>query len=158
MWCSGYHSWLRKSFNSCLLEAAEICAHVSYTLSLSTRFCHGQANWSFAVLVIVQPFPVNITFKEKYKLISNILTIEREITSEWKDRIVHTEMNNVVIGNTGENSEKIILLTHTSLSTEGPVITLMTLFLFCTTSPILLSFSQFFHRNYLVHKIKTFHS
>ena len=50
-----------------------------------------------------------IKSKENHKLLSNILPIEREITSEWKDRTVYTEMNNVVIGGTGGNSEKIIL-------------------------------------------------
>lgn len=97
------------SFNSCLLEAAEVCAHVSYTLSLSMCFGHHQTNWSSAVLVSVQSFPVIITSKEKHKLVSNTLPIEREITSEWKDRTIYTEMNNVVIGGTRENSEKIIL-------------------------------------------------
>lgn len=67
-------------------------------------------------------------------------------------------MNNLVIGGTGENSEKNILWRHTSLSIEGLVITLMTYFLFSTTSPILLCFSELFHRNHVVHKIKTSHS
>lgn len=57
----------------------------------------------------MQPFPVIIKSKEKHELLSNVLPVEREITSEWKDRRVYTEMNNVVIGGTGENSEKNIL-------------------------------------------------
>lgn len=56
----------------------------------------------------MQSFPVIIKPKEKHKLLSNILPIEREITSPWKDRPVYAEMNNVVIEGTGENSEKII--------------------------------------------------
>lgn len=46
----------------------------------------------------MQSFPVIIKSKEKHKLLANTLPIEREITSEWKDRVVHAEMNNVVMG------------------------------------------------------------
>lgn len=108
--------------------------------------------------LFVQSFPVIIKSKQKHKLLSNILPIQREITSEWKDRTLYTEMNNLVIGGTGENSKPNILWRHTSLSIEGPVITLMAYFLFCTTSPMLLCFSELFHRKHLVHKIKTSHS
>lgn len=43
--------------------------------------------------MFVQSFPVIIKSKEKHKLLSNTLAVEKEITSEWKDRTAYTEMN-----------------------------------------------------------------